>query len=44
MLQAAIALVERNFAAMELPPEITLDSIELQVRPHPLLLSAAGKA
>lgn len=29
--QAAIALTERNFAAMELPPEFTLEDIELQV-------------
>ncbi|PRW33064.1 type VII secretion [Chlorella sorokiniana] len=27
---AAIALVERNFAAMDLPPEFTLESVELQ--------------
>ena len=32
-LQAAIALVERNVAAMDLPPEFTIDAIELQVRP-----------
>lgn len=28
--EAAIALTERNFAAMELPPEFTLEDIELQ--------------
>lgn len=30
--QAVIALVERNVDDMNLPPEFTIDSIELQVR------------